>query len=110
MHFCHSLAELQCLDAVLKSFIKHGGKTLNAQVLAVSPEGGEVEFRYPGVSITDKKVYEQVVVCAGPWTNRLFPCREVASKIIMGEGIKGYPSSLMMLLFSYSSHSYSQWF
>lgn len=65
------------LDAVQKSFIKHGGKTLHAQVLAVSPESGEVEFRYPGLSRTDKQVYEQVVVCAGPWTNRLFPCREL---------------------------------
>ena len=95
MLFCHSLVVPQSLDAVQKSFIKHGGQTLHAQVLSVSPEGGEVEFRYPGLSKTDKQVYEQVVVCAGPWTNRLFPCREVASKIITG-GIKG--SSLMFLL------------
>ena len=101
MLFCHSLVVPQSLDAVQKSFIKHGGKTLHAQVLAVSPESGEVEFRYPGLSRTDKQVYEQVVVCAGPWTNRLFPCREVASKMITG-GIKGST----VLVYS-SSHSYS---
>ena len=96
MFFCHSLVVPQSLDAVQKSFIKHGGKTLHAQVLSVSPEGGEVEFRYPGLSKTDKQVYEQVVVCAGPWTNRLFPCKEVTSKIITG-GIKR-GSSLIILL------------
>ncbi len=66
----------RCLESVQSRFRSLGGKIVTAKVESVSSTAGNsigIRFAPDGTGGAETRVFDRVVVCAGPWTAGLLP-------------------------------------
>ena len=66
----------QCLTSVQAQLLAQGGRIVTGRVESLEPDthsGVRIDVRPNATGVTEKRSFDRVIVCAGPWTARLLP-------------------------------------
>ena len=66
----------QCLNSVQSQLLAQGGRIVTGRVESLEPDthsGVRIDVRPNATGVTEKRSFDRVIVCAGPWTARLLP-------------------------------------